>query len=350
VKRRAFLVSGASALGLSALGLAGCSRPATRADVLAGLVERIAVPDLERIVRASAALESAVAALGAADAAALERARKALRAALLAWQRAHAFRQGPVVDSHALLRATFWPARPAAIATLIQSPRVLDASRVAELGVDVKGVFALEHLLFEGPEPGASWLAGEHGARGTALARVLASDVRNLAERAARELGDGSAFARKLADGGQASLNRLVNELLATIETAAVSRVDRVLGLRREGMLARAQLQGGPSGLSAHIPRTWIDAGSDLYDRDGRGLGELVRTVAPAIDSRVRETFGRASAALQKLDAPLEQLVVREPARLEHAVRALRDLEVAIKADLAGALGVTLTFTSSDGD
>jgi predicted lipoprotein len=351
IDRRSFLAGTGGMLALAGLGLGGCSRPATRPEVLAGLVERITVPDCERIVRDSRALDDAVKALGKTPAPdAVTAARDALRAAILSWQRAYAFRMGPLVDSHALLRASFWPVRPSSIAGHLRGTRPIDAALLAEFGVDVKGLFALEHLLFEGPEPGASWLADAQLPRVLQMMRAIAADVRGHAERAANELGDGSAFAKKLADGGQESLNKLVNELLATVETASSSRLDRVLAMQRDGTLKASDVQGAPSGLSAAIPRVWLEVSSALYDRDGHGLGELVRQSAPAIDPRVREAFARSTRELDTLDAPLELLVKKDAPRLERSVRAMKDLEVAIKADLASALGVTLTFTSSDGD
>jgi predicted lipoprotein len=346
IGRRVFLAGSAASLAL-----AGCSRPATRGDVLAGLVESIVVPDCERIVRDSVALDEAVRALGKApDDEAIPRARNALKAAILSWQRAYAFRLGPMVDSHALLRATFWPVRASSIMGHIRGPRRIDEERIAEFGVDVKGLFALEHFLFEGPTPGTDWLADAQRLRVQAMMRAMSRDVRRYAQQAAKQLGNGSAFAKQLADGGPVSMSRLVNELLATVETASFARIDRVLGMQRDGTLKASEVQGAPSGLSAAIPRVWLEISSAIYERDGHGLGELVKQSAPAIHPRVLKAFAAAKAAVDALDMPLEQLVLKDPARLERATRALKDLEAAIKVDLASALGITLTFTSRDGD
>jgi predicted lipoprotein len=348
IGRRAFLAQSAATLAL--VPLAGCSPP-TRGDVLAGLVDRIVVPDCERVLRDSIALDEAVRALGKApDAEAIPRARDLLRAAILSWQRAYAFRLGPMIESHALLRATFWPVRASSIEGHIRGTRRIDEKRVAEFGVDVKGLFALEHFLFEGPTAGQGWLADPQRLRVQAMMRAMSRDVRSHAEVAARALGDGSAFAKQLAASSQEGLSRLVNELLATVETACFARVDRVLAMKRDGTLKAVDVQGAPSGLSAAIPRVWIEVSSALYEHEGRGLAELVKQSAPDVHPHVQQAFAASRAALAALDAPLEQLVVKHPDRLERAARTLKDLEVVIKADLASALGVTLTFTSRDGD
>lgn len=80
------------------------------------------------------------------------------------------------------------------------------------------------------------------------------------------------------------------------------------------------------------------------------GLAALVKPVAPRIDRRVRERFAQANAALARVRMPLESLVVHDRVQVEAAFRALKELELALKVDLASALAVTLTFTAGDGD
>jgi hypothetical protein len=53
---------------------------------------------------------------------------------------------------------------------------------------------------------------------------------------------------------------------------------------------------------------------------------------------------------MAKLSAPLEQLVTRDRSVIVDAVKALKALEMGLRVDAVSALGVTLTFTVSDGD
>lgn len=53
---------------------------------------------------------------------------------------------------------------------------------------------------------------------------------------------------------------------------------------------------------------------------------------------------------MQRISEPLERAVERDQDAITDAVSAVKALELALRVDLASALGVTLTFTATDGD
>jgi predicted lipoprotein len=348
------------AFGWSALGAAGpaltlaCRRPRKREEVLSAIVLYVVAPDVASTADASRALALATGPLARAPTpAALEAARRAFRAALMAWKRAHCFRDGPIVETDALLCASFWPVRPQAIEAALASPRADAQSFIDELGVDAKGIFAIEHLLFPlntDLERAAAALA-ESGARRARFVHALADNVAACARRAATVLGDGAAYSARFAQGGQQSVSRLVGQMVSTVEALLVNRLDLVLGLERSRMLKPAEVEGWPSGTSHTIALTELETIERLYgvEREG-GLSELVRPVAPAIDDRVRQRLGAALEAVRKIHAPLERTVAGDRPALSAAGQAVKALELALKVDVASALGVTVTFQSGDGD
>jgi uncharacterized protein len=352
VSRRQFLGQAAALAALSPACGRSREQPTGREAVLAALVRRIALPDSRAILEQSKALADALQKAPSTEHA--DAAKTALRKAALTWQHAYAFRNGPIVETNAFLRSAFWPPRLDALREIVEGSDPLDAKFVAELGVDVKGVFALEHLLFQGPQPDApAWLDGEHRERAHAFAKVLAAEALGYAEKAAKQMGDGKAFAKRFAEGGQANLNLLVNQMIGTLETTAARRLDHVVATHANGTLRMKDVQGAPSGLSAEIPRTWIATTQRVYagsDPGSPGLSALVAAAAPRIDEQLRQTFAAASAAMQKLSEPLERYVERDPDAISAAVRAVKAVELALRVDLVSALGVTLTFTASDGD
>src|SRR5262245_53120928 len=182
ISRRSFLHDS----GLLALGLSGCSvlsRRSPREEVLSALVLRIGAPDTQEILAQSRALASILRL--PPSAANLEAARHALRKAALLWQRAYAFRNGPIIESHAFIRSAFWPTRPDAVREVLEGDQAFDDAFIAELGVDVKGVFALEHLLFEGPNGTAGgFFVGPGAMRARAFAIALADDALAYARKA----------------------------------------------------------------------------------------------------------------------------------------------------------------------
>jgi predicted lipoprotein len=343
-------------LGLGASGLAGSGlvfmarRQSPRELVLEQIVRRIAIPDARLIADTTRTLHSSVERLQqAASAEQLTLAQQAWRSAVLAWERGFAFQHGPFVDTSALLRAAFWPVRRDAIDELLEDDASLDAALVASLGVDVKGLFALEQLLFdERSAAGKPWLLSQP--RALAFARALTQDVSAYAGRACTLLGDGDVFTRDFVRGGQQSLNRLITQLLRTVETAAL-RVGSVLGMLGNHSLSLDVVQGGKSGVSTEILSTWLDLTERVYgaERDV-SVATLVRAVAPAVDQRMQQLLAAAAGSLHGLGQPLEQVLRMDPAPLQAAWTQLRALEVGMRADLASALGVTITFTSGDGD
>jgi predicted lipoprotein len=75
-----------------------------------------------------------------------------------------------------------------------------------------------------------------------------------------------------------------------------------------------------------------------------------VKNSAPRIHERVRGTFRAAIGVASGLRAPLDDAVVANRAKVETLMAAVKALEIALKSDLASALGVTLDFASGDAD
>lgn len=343
--RRSFL------LGLLLAPL-GCRRALTRDEALRATLARVLMPDARAIAETSQQLEAAMLQLVAAgDAASLERARQAFAPALLAWERSFAFQHGPFMTSGALLRACYWPARRNNVANLVLSGETLDASRIALLGVDQKGLFNLEQLLFEREteQDGLPWVLGAHGPAARALARAFASDVKDQAQHALAQLGDGRAFADEFARDGQMSVNRLFDKLLGTVE-ATTMRIERVFLAQADHKLRLSDVQAGPSGLSSKLLETWLTVVERCYGRANEpSLAALVQAVAPAIHAHASAALAKALGAVAAL-GPLEQVARSDASQLSAAMAALRALEVSIRSELASALGVSISFNSHDGD
>jgi predicted lipoprotein len=354
--RRRFMLQSCAAFALGSLPLAaacGRKRPSSREDVLASIASELAVPAMRVLSELDAQLARALDALPAAPRAAdLSPAREALRQALLGWERAYTFRSGPFVESNAFLRAKFWPVRKSSFEALLLGTDPIDAARVGALGVDVKGLYALERLLWapRADAPGEP-LFSARPERARALANALAADVQKHDQAAAQLLGDGSAFARRFAAAGQASIVLLVNQLIESVEAVVNDRLERALGLHQNRRLKPGELLGDFSGLSSELVCTTLRQVRALYLGPANdGLGVLVKQIAPEIDAHLRDALQGAVAAAEALGAPLEQVVVHDATKLEHARDQARALERAFKAELTSVLGVTLSIAAGDGD
>jgi uncharacterized protein len=351
MQRRVFLEQALLAGALCAVP--ACHRAVTKTAVLRALVERVVVPNTVALAESSRRLDGEVARFAAEPTAVtLQAARAQWQRALLSWKRAYAFRNGPVVDSNALLRAMFWPVRTAGIETLLQGSQVIDDDSVDGLGVDRRGLFALEYLLYseQGDEQIVAKFSGPTGERRRRLARSLASNVSSYAERTKHALGNGKDYAAKFADGGQNSLNDLIGQLVDTVENVAASRLTRISGFAKSGLLKPVEVEGSSSRMSQQIALTYLRATEELYLGVDLGLSQLVKALSPIVDESLRLAFTRAVDAVAKLSLPLEEVAKQNLAALDAAAAVVKKLELSLKTELASTLGVTLTFTSGDGD
>ena len=353
MKRRDFLRGSAA----GALLLAGCRRPAPprREEVLKALVHEVVVPDTSTVVTSSNDLSSAVQTFAAAPSLeALKGARTAFTTALLAWKQAQCFRNGPMVETNAFVRTLFWPPRPEAIEAAASGTALLDEAFIANLGVDARGVYALEYLLFpleQSDEQALATFAEDAGKRRRELARGLSASIARYAGNAGKALGDGTVYATRFAEDAQIHLSILVNQMIGTVENLAAHRLEHVLRLDKNQRLVPREVEGWPSRTSHRIALAQLTGNERLY-RGGKsgGLAALTRATAPAIGARVSERYADAVRAVRALSGPLEVVVKQDQPRLAAAAAATKALELALKVDLASALGVTITFQTGDGD
>jgi predicted lipoprotein len=356
-QRRRFLQHGGLAAAAAALGgvWPSCHRPPRRESVLSAIVTDVARADVDAVAADTRALGAAVAGLVASPSVVtLRHARDQWRKALLTWKRAYCFRNGPIVETNALLRVTFWPTRVKAIETMLRADTPIDEGWLDGQGADVQGLYALEYLLFPadtGEAAAAVGFSGAGGARTRSLTGAVARELQRYSEDVTRAFGDGRAFAERFARGGQQTLSKLVGQMISTVETVAANRLQLVLDLAASRMLKASEVEGAPSGTSQAIVLAQL-AGTERLYRGGPtgGITELVRAVAPAIDGKLGRAFAAAIAAVQALGVPLERVVTTNRPALASAATATKTLEVAMKVELASALGVTLTFQTGDGD
>ncbi len=138
--------------------------------MLAALVTRVVVGMARELRSESDALYVALRDLSGAPSPERQRTAQAVfKRAALAWKQAYAFRLGPFVDSNAFQRAAFWPARATSIDAVLGAPEPIDEQRIEQLGVDARGLWALEYLLFQADNARALALPGDvHGERARA--------------------------------------------------------------------------------------------------------------------------------------------------------------------------------------
>ena len=135
------------------------------------------------------------------------------------------------------------------------------------------------------------------------------------------------------------------------VEQVAEQRINFVLELPNPIARQLNRIEGSPSGTSQQTAAALLQGIQKLYrETDGGGLEVYVKHLNAPLAGRLKGELETSVAAIQAIGAPLEQVVPSDRAPVQNAYEKTRALEVLCKADLASALGVTLTFNSSDGD
>lgn len=344
MERRRFLQCAGFA-AFSAGALTSSCGDRSRGKVLSALVLEVMIPGNAAAVAATKQLRLAVSKLvGTPSTQTLQPVREEWKKALLSWKRADCFPGVSTAEPNEIERVMSWPTRPAAVDVVLDGSRPMDEHFLEEIGADAKGLFGLEYLLFT---PGVSESAiadrfvGVAGARRRRFVAAIVKDLVARSEGWSSALRDGKVFSETFAQAGQDSVNRLVAQMASTTAVAA-QRIGALLAFDR-GQVPATEVEGGPSGMSREIALAQIGGTEQLYRGAGAGgVGELVRVRSAASDERLQAAFAGAKTAVQKVGGPFEQAVGIDRATVEAAGAATKALALALKTDLATALGVTL--------
>ncbi|MET0790653.1 MAG: imelysin family protein [Polyangiaceae bacterium] len=317
----------------------GCGKR-DQASVLSGLVTEVVLGMAREMRSESQALQAAVRALSSEPSLDRQRAAQAaFKRATLAWKQAFAFRAGPFVSSDAFQHAAFWPARAVLIDGVLSGQEPIDEQRVEQLGVDARGLYALEYLLFD--EGNARTMAlpdDPHGERARAYALQLSVNILGYAERILRLLGDGQSYAASFSKGGKLSVDALVSQALDTLAvvTGKFARVERA---RSENRPLPFAVEGYFSKSSLEIVLAIVAGTKRLYLGGGSGgLSALVASASKPIDDHVRAAFHAAEQQLRAVGMPIELALDAQPSRFKSALAAVVELRHVIEVELVSAL------------
>lgn len=335
----------------------------SRAAMLSDLAEHVVRAGWKDAAAKSRSLTNALEALAAVPKPErLAAAQKTWIEASLACDHMRCFQWGPIADKEFTTDFYYWKVLPYRIQQLIDSGgEPLDAKKMPELGAQVKGMFALEVLLFPassantgsiGP-PLLDRLLTKNSARVKSYLLTLGNELASEAtaiESAWSGSGPNDASA-KFVSGGQQSVNAVVNQLIREIEDVSQNQLHLVTVLPMPITPQLYRVERSRSGTSLQGVMASLEGAQHFFEgRGGLGLNDAIRQVNPALETRVTQAFNSAIGSVRSINAPLENAVEKNKPAVEQALEKVRALEILIKVDVVSALGVTLTFSSNDGD
>jgi predicted lipoprotein len=335
----------------------------SREAMVRALAQKMIAPGYARLAAQCRALADDIEQFNSSpDQAALDRARKAWTAAFEAADSLRCFQTGPVADREFVSTFYYWQAIPNRIEGIVSDPsQAIDQALLDNAGATVKGLYAMEYLLFdrrggqptEPPDSAKALDLLNASPRRREYLAALARDAAGKADQLSKDWSatDPQSAAEKFAAGGQASVNLLVNQLIQTIENTIQNHLNFALNLPAPLDRQLYRIKGSRSG-SSLLGIIVALKGVDKFYRGENGLGlrDSLNSLNPALATRVQEQLTAAIAATLEIGEPLERAVVDKRAAVQNAVEQTHALEILFKVDLASALGVTITFTSGDSD
>ncbi|EPX85070.1 imelysin family protein [Salipiger mucosus] len=275
-----------------------------------------------------------------------EAVKPAFNAAFDAWTRVGDIRIGP--SETGALSVAFWPDSrgftPRTLNRFIsgEEARGTDAEAFAEASIAVRGLFALERMLY-----GEDLSDYAEGSYACTLVRTIAADLAGQAE--ALETGWREEFAPVLRSAGapdnatylteEEAVRAIYTQVLTSLEFTADQRLGRPLGTfdRPRPERAEARRSGRPLRNVLRDAQGAVDLAKALAD------WELPETEAAM--SRLREAAAQVSdPAFADLDDPSARL------RVEIVQQHVRDVRRSIEEEIGVRLGLRPGFNSSDGD
>lgn len=344
----------------------------SRPVMLQDIATKVIVPGIHDFQRRCQALAQAAEKLEAApDEAKLKQTQQAWAEACLAWKRIQWLQFGPVKDRAFWSALTYKQIYPQSIEKVVRDTKPINEDYIAEQGAAAKGIYALEYLLFDLPQGQTAWvgqdgkptkvgtprlgakllLEGESAPRRRAYVAELAREL-VLQLKEAASIIDAPDFVANYVKNGQDNVNLAVNGLLDEMESGVVNVIRLYVDQFANHSLRYEQIEGYAGGLSVQVLEEELAGLEKLYrGAGGVGLDDYVQHVNPGLGDRLDKRFAAGKAALKLLrDAPVDQSLANSYATMEKAHDELHELEIQIKLDVVSSLGVTLLFSSTDGD
>lgn len=332
-KPASFIIAGLVAMSLA---LSACSSDTTaggdktgvsgtqRQVAVAQITDDVILPGLAESNTTAAVLEKSIGGLCAApDAASLESAREAWREARLAWMATSAYRVGPISELRSRAKIAY-PVNSEKLEALLASGTV-DLGKIDELGADLRGLGGVEYALFTPADVSA--LAPARCSYAQAAAKSVAAGTAELSDAWTK------GYAKEFKASGQDAIDQLVNAALGSL--AMVD--DATLGESLVGVEGAAKngLADGSAELGS-VEAVWGKAPD--------GLAGLVASKSESAAQNFGGSLRSAVTALGKLTS-----LDDSPAKTA-AAKHVEKARVELRTEVSSQLGVTVTFTDSDGD
>jgi len=287
-----------------------------------------------------------------------------------AWKLASVFKQGPIEDEFLLSNIDFSSKGSYLNVTLLEKiitdGTTIDNAYIEGKGGTVKGIHAIEYMIFDKSKVNSNTIAGYTGINGvkrTDYLKALSINLKNQAKLIVDGWKNGYVLTFINADGRDinSTLGILSNKLIDLIYTVRDERIGAPKGNRNNGVPQPDLSESALSDLSITlvinelkgIERAFL--GKTPTGIDGIGLDDLLdkleaKSGDKLLSTKIKTQFATVYAKLNAIPNPLPIAVVNNKPEVQAAYEEIKRLQVMMEVDMINNLGVLLTFSDNDGD
>ncbi|PWK20079.1 putative lipoprotein [Arcicella aurantiaca] len=343
-----------------------------RKSMLTNLGNNVIIPSFDTFYQKSDLLDIAIAAY-TAD---LKNEQKLVAVQLAwiemakAWKQAAVFKQGPIEDKFLLSNIDFSSKGSYLNVTLLEKTITdgitIDNAYIETKGATVKGIHAIEYLIFDKAKVNANIIGGFTGIAGakrTSYLKALSVNLKNQAKIILDDWKNGyvSTFISADSRDINSSLGILSNKLIDLIYTVRDERMGAPKGNRNGGvpqpdlaesvvsessiLLIINELKGIENAFLGRTPTGTEGIGlDDLLDKLEAKSGDEL------LSKKIKNQFSLVYTKLNAIPKTLPIAVVENKTEVQAAYDEIKRLQVMLEVDMINNLGVLLTFSDNDGD
>lgn len=319
-------------------------------------------PGFAQYAEATTTLERDVAGLCSTPSdASLDTARGQFKAAVAAWSRVELYRLGPLMVENRYDKVLFWPDRKGIALKQVQGvlaasdPDATDPAKLGGKSVAMQGLGALEFLLFGTGAEQLSSAAGDFRCRyAHAITTLQAATAATLSA----EWNDPAGISKRLLEPSKDDADYRSFREVAEALTGLLAHGTEAI--RDQRLLPFLGHDGGaPKPKSALFWRSDMTVPSITANFEGlKALLEKSRIAEATtadqlwVGNSASFEFGNAERAGKVVTAPLEQALddPKQKKALDYLVIVTQSLDTILGENLAAALGLSVGFSSLDGD
>ena len=288
----------------------------------------------------------------------LTAAQTAFAALAQSWGSSAPFSFGPMNDNLILANVDTWPANPAKIEAAINAQ-----SNALNVGADTKGLKGLEYLLFDtnGNVAVLARYTGSGAANRTAFLNSVVQDLTAQVTTLQSKWKGGylNAFENAKGNDVSSSTGQLVNAIALYLDEVKNMKIGNPIGMGvkvNDNQSHPDLIEYKLAEQSLPVIKADVQAMKAAFDGGtGQGLDDLLNYTKAQkngtnLSAVVDNQFDDVISKINLVNSPYATATSTQKQQLQNVFSSLKTLIAYFKVDVANNLGVTITFSDTDGD